>query len=74
MNLEWLGIVASIVVVISCSFSNIKTLRTLNTVGSALFVVYGVALGSISVVLLNSICIVQNLYKLKKLKSENSKK
>ena len=65
---EIIGLVATIIVFASYSFSDVKKLRILNIVGSVLFVVYGFILPAYSTALLNIACIVMNSYKIYKLK------
>ena len=45
---------------------NIKTLRMLNSIACAMFIVYGVAHETYPVVIMNFLVIVINLYQLKK--------
>lgn len=55
-----------IIVLISMMMENMKTLRILNSIACAMFVVYGYLHGAYPVVLMNIIVIVINLIKLKK--------
>ena len=62
--LEIYGYISMILVVISMLQKNIKWLRILNTISCMMFVVYGFLIGAYPVILLNSIVIVINLYRL----------
>ncbi|WP_026478777.1 YgjV family protein [Alkaliphilus transvaalensis] len=68
--LEWLGYAASILVAISLLMSSIVKLRIYNLVGSALFAVYGFAIGAFPVGLINTFIIFINIYYLFKILSE----
>jgi len=41
---EWIGYLASLVLIISFLMKNISTLRIINSIGALLFVVYGIML------------------------------
>lgn len=55
-----------IVVVISMMMKDMKWLRIINTISCAMFVIYGLLIGAYPIVLLNSIVILINLYRLVK--------
>ena len=60
---EWIGYVASVVVLTSFLMKKIKTLRIVNTMGCALFVAYGFALDiSWPIVITNVAIILINTY------------
>ena len=60
---EIVGYLASVVVLVSFLMKHIKTLRIVNTIGCALFVVYGVLLNfSIPIVATNVAIIIINIY------------
>ena len=63
-HVEIYGYISMIVVVISMLQKNIKWLRILNTISCMMFVVYGFLIGAYPVILLNSIVIVINVYRL----------
>lgn len=63
---EILGIIASIVVLISFTQSKPSRIRIINTVGCVLFVIYGILINSISIWFLNGSCIFLQIYKLRK--------
>ncbi len=64
MSVELWGYISMIVVVISMLMKDIKLLRILNTVSCAMFIVYGVFMNAMPIILLNSIVIVINLWRL----------
>ena len=68
--IEPIGLVATLLVLISLMQSNSKRLRIINAIGSAVFVVYGLLKGALSVWILNGICFFVNLYKLYKMTKE----
>ncbi len=62
---ELIGVLGSVLVLISMGFNTnedkgVWWMRLFNLVGSAVFVVYGALIHSISVTLLNLICIILN--------------
>jgi N-acetylglutamate synthase-like GNAT family acetyltransferase len=65
--IEWLGYLASTVVLISLSLSSIVRLRLFNLVGSLLFSVYGFYIGALPVGIMNLLIVFFNLYYLQKL-------
>ncbi len=67
MNWEWVGYLASLLVAISLMMANIKKLRWWNLIGSALFVVYGVAITAYPVALVNLFIVLINIYYLTKI-------
>ena len=66
--IEVIGIVATIVVLLSFFCSDIKKIRVINGIGSVLFVIYGVLIHSISVSILNFCIIIVQVIKLNKSK------
>jgi hypothetical protein len=71
--IELVGILASIFIAASLTMKNIKWLRIINTIGAVCFVVYGYAIQSISVALMNTFIIGINIYFLVKLNRSKSK-
>lgn len=63
--LELWGYLSMIVVLISMLMTNIKKLRIINSIACSMFIVYGYFHGAYPVVLMNTIVILINLYKLK---------
>ena len=64
---ELLGIVATLFVLGSFTVDGERKIRKINIVGAALFIVYGIAIGALSVWLLNSALLAVHIYKLRKL-------
>lgn len=69
---EIIGIIASCFVLACFCFDNPKIIRILDAIGAALYVIYGLLIGSFSNVALNSVLIVIQVAKLIRL--QKSKK
>lgn len=67
---EVIGIVASVLIVVSFFVNGEKTIRAANMVGSAVFIIYGVLIGSFSLIFLNSASIIVNTIKIYKINKE----
>lgn len=65
--LEWIGYIASTLVLISLSLSSMLRLRLVNLAGSLIFSVYGFLIGSYPVGIMNLIIVFFNLYYIQKL-------
>ena len=66
MTLDWkelIGIAATVFVFIGFTQSSPVRIRLVNSIGSILFVVYGLLIGAFSVWLLNGACLILNIYK-----------
>jgi hypothetical protein len=64
---EWVGYLASLVLIISFMMKNVNTLRIVNSVGALLFVVYGIMLTiSWPIIITNGFILLLNLYYLTK--------
>lgn len=61
---EIIGVVATLFVLLSFVVNGEIKIRCINIVGAAIFVVYGLLIGAMSVWLLNGILIIVHLYKL----------
>jgi hypothetical protein len=61
-QVEWIGLCASALVALSITMRSFFLLRVLNFVGSAVFCVYGLMIGSLSIILLNLFGVVINVY------------
>lgn len=68
MNIEILGWVATLIIIISFLVNDIKTLRTFSLIGAILWVVYGFVIQSSSIVFLNLVIVGIQIYKLYKIK------
>lgn len=62
MKIEFVGILATIFIVLSFVFQKENQIRTINIVGCILFVVYGVIIGAFSTWLSNGILILIHSY------------
>jgi hypothetical protein len=71
--IEWIGYIASTLVLISLSLSSIFRLRMLNLLGAAVFSFYGFFIGSLPVGIMNLIIVFTNLYYLQKLYAQKDK-
>jgi N-acetylglutamate synthase-like GNAT family acetyltransferase len=71
--IEWIGYIASTLVLISLSLSSILRLRFFNLFGSAVFSLYGFLIGSLPVGIMNLIIVFTNLYYLRKLYFQKDK-
>lgn len=66
MNFEYIGTLASIIVLISFLMTSEKKIRIVNIVGALLFVVYGLCIGAFSVWFLNGTLVLVHFKKLLK--------
>lgn len=64
---EWVGYLASLVLIISFLMKSINTLRIINSIGAILFVVYGIMLAiSWPIIITNTFILGVNIYYLTK--------
>lgn len=64
---EWVGYMASLVLMISFLMKNINTLRIINSIGAVLFVVYGIMLvTSWPIIITNTFILGVNIFYLTK--------
>ena len=71
---EIIGIIASVMIVISFFMNGERRIRAVNMVGSIIFVVYGIWIGSISVAFLNTVSIIVNTMKIYNINKEDNSK
>jgi hypothetical protein len=64
--IEIWGYISMIVVLVSMMMKNIKTLRIVNSIACAMFILYGLAHETYPVVVMNFLVIIINLFQLKK--------
>lgn len=64
--IEAVGVIASLIVISSFLFNDTKKIRIINTIGAALYVLYGILISSFSNVFLNSVLIAIQVYMLLK--------
>lgn len=67
MNIEVLGTIASILVLVSFMMKDEKTIRSVNIIGAIIFVVYGICINAFSVWFLNGALCLVHTYRLLKL-------
>ncbi|MBE0700830.1 MAG: YgjV family protein, partial [Acholeplasmataceae bacterium] len=60
--LEWIGYIASLIVLISLLMSSLKKLRWINLAGSLIFAFYGFMIGAIPVGVMNTGIVCINIY------------
>lgn len=70
--IEILGTIASIIIVVSFLFNNMKIIRIINIIGSIIFIIYGIAISAFSVWLLNAMLLFIHIYKLIKNKKNGA--
>lgn len=63
LNNEIIGILGTLVILVGFLSDKERVIRIFDTIGSFLFVLYGVMIGSLSTILLNSILILVHTYK-----------
>lgn len=66
MNNEVLGIIATLVVLVSFLLNNERDIRIVNSIGASLFVIYGILIIAPSVYILNSVLVLIHITKLYK--------
>lgn len=71
MNIEFLGILATLFVLLSFLMKRVEAIRTINIVGAVMFVIYGIFIKSLSTWLLNAVLVIIHTiylikYKIKK--------
>ena len=59
---EWIGYLASLIILFSYITKNITRLRIIGTIGCVLFVAYGFFIGSWPLVITNATIVLINLY------------
>ncbi len=60
---DWVGYLASLVLIISFMMKNVNTLRIVNSIGALLFVLYGIMLAiSWPIIITNGFILLLNIY------------
>lgn len=72
--MEFLGLIATILIVLSMCFKNIKIIRFINLIGSICFVIYGLAISALYTWIANLILIFVQIYYLIKIYKEDKSK
>jgi len=70
--IELVGYIASILIAISLTMTDMYKLRIINSIGCLMFVIYGLNVGAYPVALANAIIIIINIYNLYKLRGLNN--
>lgn len=65
-GIEIFGYISMIVALVSMMMKDIKTLRIVNSIACAMFVVYGFILGAYPIVIMNILVIIINLHQILK--------
>ena len=74
MNPEYIGMTASVIILLAGCMQSEKMLRTVDIIGSCLMIIYGVIINSLSVVVLNTGLTVAHIYRLLKIKKRGKNK
>ena len=67
VQIEIVGIIATLFVLASFILNDIRKVRYINIIGAALFVIYGLSIGAFSTWLLNGLLIVIHVHYLRKM-------
>lgn len=60
---DWIGYIASGLLIISFMMKNVRTLRVINSFGCAFFIYYGILLGNdLPIIITNLFIVIFNLY------------
>ena len=62
--MEYIGYIATFIVLSSFLMKNLTNLRDLNSVGASLFIIYGLFISSVPVILTNGLILIINVTKL----------
>ena len=73
MNIELIGYLGTAFVLASFMMSDIKKLRLVNIIGGLLWIVYGIVVGSSSIIVGNVLIVLIQGYKLYKLATKREK-
>jgi len=68
MLIESIGIIASIIFIVSFTYSDETKMRSINLIGGMIFLAYGVLIHSFSTVLLQTVMAGIHIYKIYKIK------
>lgn len=71
--MEFIGLIATILIVVCMCFKDIKVIRFINLIGSVCFVIYGLSIGALYTWIANLILIFVQIYYLIKIYKEESK-
>jgi len=62
--IEIFGYVSMIAVLLSIMLTDVIALRTVNSIACLMFIIYGSLINSYPVIVMNSLCIIINIYKI----------
>ena len=69
--IEWIGYLASLIVLVSLLMSSVKKLRWINLIGSLTFAVYGILIDALPVAIMNAGIVCINIYYLVQMYKKN---
>ena len=64
MNIEIWGYISMVFVLVSMLMKNMKLLRIINSISCVMFIIYGIALGAYPIILLNTLVILINVFRI----------
>lgn len=67
---EIIGITATVIILIAFLMKGEKKIRIIDSIGAFVFIIYGILIGSVSNILLNSALLIINVYNIYKLNKE----
>jgi len=70
---ELIGLLASVLVLVSFLFKSIRTIRIISIVGCVVFVIYGLLINALSIWALNGALIIVHIYFLLRLRGQHAK-
>jgi len=62
--MEWLGILGTLFIIAAFTMNGERKIRVLDAIGAVLFIIYGITINSFSTILLNTVLVVVQAYKL----------
>lgn len=69
---EWIGLAGSVLIIIAFTTKNEKSIRILDAVGAALFILYGVLIKAWATVFLNAVLIIVHLFRFIEMKKKKA--
>ena len=72
MNIEWIGIAGSILIIIAFTHKNEKAIRIFDACGAILFIVYGCLVPAWSTVFLNSVLLLVHVKRFVQMRGEKN--
>lgn len=70
MNIEIIGIIATLMVLVSFTMTGEVGIRSINIIGAVLFVIYGIFLQAFSIWFMNGLLIIIQVYKITQLRKD----